>query len=386
MTTHTDQVGENSIRIVRSESFEAKQALIRKAVLKWKGNYESVLELGGKTVGSDIIVTDCLIPKALIGHASFLVKDRDVSSCWSAAENSPVTGHLRPVGDLHYHPESGGTTPPRASLVDERNSLSQASLYFPFNLQISEREQVLTPGDNGRREGYQRYDIDSFRTIFLPCQQSGKGEIELIFKEKRISALWGSLIYTSDAREDLVGAYVTEHQLPPEAEEEFTILRHENVHTVILSDEEVAELAGWPLEKIKLDIDREQLEREVISKYQVIHYGWHGSQTGTPSWGYYDRGYGQDSPSTWGGHNNRYPVICHADAGSDKEEFFYLSAQSRPRDVARVLREALVILDGSSEGDMDFSYLHDKATPGQIILALEESIRLLKGFRNSSKV
>jgi len=51
------------------------------------------------------------------------------------------------------------------------------------------------------------------------------------------------------------------------------IFIHEDVPAEIISDEEAATLVGWPVEKVRLPINPEELEREVIDKYRTGGYG-----------------------------------------------------------------------------------------------------------------
>lgn len=270
------------IRIVRSTSAEEKQKVIRDITVKCKGRYESVLELGGTVIGSNIFVTDCLIPRATIGFAHFKVEDRDLSACWSEAEKSPGTQHLKPVGDLHYHPEDSRSRGdsydgPSPSGVDEANSLRQASLYFPFNLQTTTSEMVVAPEAISGQDGFARYRIDRLRSIRLPVMDR---VFEIVFNEKQCRSLWGSLIYPSDACSGAVTASAIVHAYCPCDPDRLQVFRCENVESSVVPDEEVAQLTGWPLEKIRLQIDPQALEKEICDRYQLEAYrryeaGWH---------------------------------------------------------------------------------------------------------------
>ena len=279
------------IRIVRSASFEDKQQLIRQMVLKHVGSFESVLELGGTVIGSHIFVTDGLIPRAQIGYARFEVKDRDLSACWSAAEKSPSTKHLLPVGDLHYHPGrglhfNGQCAVPAASQIDEQNSLRQAGLYFPFNLQSTQNERVLSPESAGSDDNHACYRIDEQRSILLPNPGDGGSLSSILYKEKRRRSLWGSLIYHSDACSDAVLASAIIHAYCACDPDNLQVLHLENVESLVLPDEEVAKLTGWPLEKIKLRTEPEAIKDEVCEKYSVSCGGYNPFPYTEGGWGH----------------------------------------------------------------------------------------------------
>jgi hypothetical protein len=362
------------LRIIRSSSFEEKQRLVREAVLRCHGARESVAELGGILKGADIVITDALIPRAWIGHANFYVEDRDLSACWAEAEKSGRTSHLKPVGDLHYHPGDCrhlAGDGPRPSHIDETNSLRQASLYVPFTRQVIQEEQVLAPELGGEEQGVYLYRIDRSRSVLLRCL-AGMPELSLTFRERRFVSRWASLIYASDGCPEHVSACVTTHEY---RDGELRVLRHEDVPTAVLPDEEIAELTGWPLERIRLPMERDLVEREVREKYETDGYGW-------PAWHY-------DSWNSYK-YDSRYPAARFRPAKQhwsssdrtralpkwEKQEFCYLSAEAAPADVAQVLREAAAVVSG--EGSGAFEYFHGKAATSEVTRALEECLRLLR--------
>lgn len=367
------------LRIVRSESFETKQKVIRELVLKIHGNRESVLELGGVVKGQDIIITDGLIPRASISGASFSVQDRDLSACWGEAEKNEATSHLRPCGDMHYHPESCSHLEagdgPRPSPVDLENSYRQASLYFPFNLQTIAEERVLAPepaaGDGG---GSLRYRVDRFRSLHLSALQ-GEPTFNLVLKEQRQVAHWASLIRPCNGGENHVHAAVTTHEY---RDDELRVQRYNDVDTIVLNDAEVAELAGWPLENVRLALDREDLERQVRERYRVDNYHYwpaarHDHWTDS-WWDSYDDSW---AVSPWY-RRRTYPSPSAPRLPRwDGHELHYLTASSGLSEVARLLRESAALVGG--EGMKEFEYLHERAERAEIVRALRECVRLLRG-------
>ncbi|RJR29411.1 MAG: hypothetical protein C4576_35400 [Desulfobacteraceae bacterium] len=265
---------DTDLRIVRSESFERKQQTIRNLVLECLGSYESVLELGGVIRNSDIVITDCLIPRATLGYSRFRVLDRDLSRCWSEAEKGERTRHLKPVGDLHYHPGNsaeyaGDGVAPGPSSVDEANSLRQSSLYSPFNLQTIEHDVIPKTEGRALRAGYRSYTIDPMRSILV--RHSGKpgAGVDLVYREKEERAMWASLIYPSDGFPKFMSSTVIVHSC-----RHFGTKVHINreVPAAVLSDKDVAQLTGWPLESIELEISSQKLKQEVNAKYRAREY------------------------------------------------------------------------------------------------------------------
>jgi len=367
------------IRVVMSESVFRKQKMIRDIVICRFNGYESVLELGGCVHVRAIIITDALIPHAQIGPASFHVKDRDLSACWEEAGRSPALCHVKPVGDLHYHPEQGlGAyySGPSPSSVDIENSLRQAALYHVFTLKDFASEKELTPADSGE-DGQSHYDIDSYTTIIIPAIGNIKKPAVLRRRTKR--ALWASLISTRSG--DSIRANVVEHVYSSSHPTEPQVLIHEAVPIEIPSDEEVSVLTGWPIDKIRLTTDETELEAEVKLKYMASSPGWQAYQYSYPSWpaayGYngHESGWGTKSLALQKGY-----IDYTKKAGTCRA----LHGCIDPAGVGQLLREAACLLDGKD--GVDFQYLRSNASLPEIIEAVEECLRILKGASRRKKV
>jgi hypothetical protein len=361
------------MRIVLSSSFERKQLAIREAVLKRHGAYESVLELGGMVKGSNIVITDGLIPKAWIGYANFRVEDKDLSACWSGAGKS-----LNPVGDMHYHPEGSGSSQsyggPQPSLVDEANSLRQASLYHIFNLQEQVFKRLLKPGSEEGNGEFRPYPLNPYLSVHIPQTEATPGRFPYLTARKKTS-LWASLIAPRDGNSALIAASVIEHVYSASNPEEPAIVAHEKVPVTILSDEEVARLTGWPLERIRLEINREQLEKEVAAKYRT-DYGSYGYSY----YGYDDRGTywsdRYDESASWKrSHRSKVRRITW---GRDLEESRYLGKGSSKADVAKLLRELASWVDGERDKKGDLSFLGREAGYDEVLRALRECSRCIE--------
>ena len=359
------------IRIVLSSSFERKHMAIREAVLKRHGSYESVLELGGKVVGSKIVITDGLIPRAWIGYATFRVEDRDLSACWSGAGRA-----LNPVGDMHYHPGGGWRSneqsdrSPQASVVDEENSLRQASLYHVFNLQEQVWKRALKPAPQEHNGGYRTYVIDPFLSVHIPPNHAAPNRPPYLrVREKR--SLWASLIAPSDGCSAFITASVIEHIYSSCDPQEPAIVVHEKAPLSILSDEEVAGLTGWPLERIRLEINRAQLEEEVAFKYRTDPYGYSSYRYGYDDYGthWHDR---SESGSSWKSSRKSRPKVRRITWESDCETLRYLLKGSSKADAAKLLREAASWVDGEQDKKGDFSFLAQDASQEEVLRALRE--------------
>jgi hypothetical protein len=379
----------SQLRIVRSSSFEQKQKLIRNIVLQRMGNYESVLELGGKLCGSDIVVTDALIPAAVIGHTRFSVDDRDLSACWSEAEKSDLTRHLNPVGDLHYHPvhsrrPNQTIMEPKASFTDQSNSVRQASLYFPFNLQTFETRKVIEQAALSPKDGHLHYPIDRSRSVQLKTAPLVAPDFKLTFKEKRERSLWASLIYTSDASEAHVGASVLIHEFCSCDPDEPKVVCYENVATTVLSDEAVADWTGWPLEKIRLRIDRDEVEKEVVRKYRIENCNWQNVQCGYSDWDSNDENVIYLEPYlTCSCCDVRMDNQCCLDGGP--QELTYLDKRSGPLDVADLLRVAATLIEGN-HATKDFYNYDEETRRGEAIKVLTECLHFLRANKGGRYV
>jgi hypothetical protein len=338
------------LRIVRSESVELKQKVIRDLFIEHLGSYESVLELGGMVRDGDIIITDALIPRATVGHSSFRVKDRDLSACWSAAAKSDHTRHLKPVGDLHYHPgrhvdSDENRRRPQPSGVDRDNSLRQAGLYFPFNLQTTEREVELTSEDEGAPGGHFSFIIDSMRSIRL---RSATKPASIVFRESEKRSLWASLIYPSDGHSASVGTSVIVHAFRPGAVDEMDVSICDDVPTVVLSDEQVAELTSWPVKKIGLRIEPDDLISEIKAKYRAA-WGYDREK----AWG--DRRWQalrDERPSDWSSDFG-YPVVLQAAPSSCWRLALGRDHRRDGAEMARMLRVTAGFIDRCQAFDGD---------------------------------
>jgi hypothetical protein len=380
----TDREGKEKTcpcRVLLSASFDCKQRAIREMVLAKHGHCESVLELGGKVVGPDIIVTEGLIPKAVIGYAYFRVEDRDLSACWAQADKD-----LSPVGDLHYHPEIGfDGHGPSPSSTDEENARRISGLYHVFNLRSSQERKVLEKSTRVQaKDGHHYYDIDPFSSVSIPVQEEGApGEPPvLIRREKR--SLWASLIVPRDGDLSRLTANVLEHVYSSRYPEEPAVLVHEKVPAEVLSDDEIAQLTGWPVEKIRLVIDPEELEKEVAEKYRTGGYGEYrsGYDEYGHGHGYWDSGsnygYGYLKKSWEKGYRNR-PAWYGLPWGQKTQGPLYLDSRSGSAEVARVLREVASRVAGKPLGrDEKFSFLRKDAGKDEVLKALQECYWFLK--------
>lgn len=381
MTDRDRREGPCPWRVLLSASFDCKQQAIREIVLAKHGHYESVLELGGKVIGPNIIVTEGLIPKAVIGYSHFRVEDRDLSACWAKADKD-----LSPVGDLHYHPGDGfDGRGPRASSTDEENSLRQSGLYHVFNLQSSQDRKVLERSPRAQPEDSRHYyDIDPFSSLCIPVrEEAAPGEPPILIRREDRS-LWASLILPREGDLSHLTANVVEHVYSSKHPKEPAVLVHEDVSADILSDEEVAELIGWPVEKIRLAISPEELEKEVAEKYRTESYGQYQYGYGRYGYGhgYWDSyssyGYGYPKGS-WEKRYRNSPAWHRFSWEQSPREPRYLDSRSDPADVARVLREVALRVAGKPLGRGEkFSFLGKDAGRGEILRALQECYRFLK--------
>jgi len=359
-------------KVVLSESFVRKTKFIRAHFLSVHGMLESVVEVVGKIIGNTIFCVDCLIPEATVSYSNFHVDDLDLARCQEEAEKDENTRHLFPVGEAHYHPWDGKPTP---SWVDKENSLRLANLYHPFNIDESNIIRVLKPYKTSPENLIIRYKIDAVRKFWFLRQEEKKFIPQIYYAEKIKRALWASLIYPGNGDSDLVTASVVEHRYLPD--EKVNIERHDEVETVIFSDEKIAELLRWPIEKINLRYDEEILEEQVARKYHPF-----GSFYSPQSPDFARYGCVNNHPVVvWQDPNLNYPILVTADNDSEghKQGFRFLSQHSNRHDVAALLREAAALIDGEEiQGSF---YLDNTTDSKEILTALKESVRVLKKLR-----
>jgi hypothetical protein len=366
------------IRVVMSESLFKKQREIRDRVLHCFGEKESVLELGGCVVVRDglrnIVITDCLIPRAEIWRSGFTVKDRDLSACWAEAEKSPDHCHLKPAGDMHDHPGEGcgrHCSGPVPSAVDRENSLRQSRLYHVFNLQESFTEEQLDPIEAEDQDGHCRYRVDAYTIIRVTASLRGDGQRPVLLKRDERRALWASLI--AQGRGDRVSAGVVEHIYSAAHPKEPRILMHEDVPVVILEDSDVSALTGWPMDKVQLSIDSAALEEEVRAKYSTSASGWYSHR-------YHTRPLRDDH--SW--YALQWTSQAYYDRSGKVTDCKGFHGLVEPSEVAHVLREAASLLDGVQYAG--HRYLCRTMTPVEIAEALEQCLRLLKGLPGEMEV
>jgi hypothetical protein len=359
-------------RVVLSESFVRKAELIRAHFLLIHGMLESVVEVMGKIIGNKIFCVDCLIPEAKVSYSNFQVDDRDLARCQEEAEKDENTKHLLPVGEAHYHPWDGKPSP---SSVDKENSLRLANLYHPFNISESNTIRILKPNKTSPENLIIRYKIDAVRRFWILRQKEKKFIPQIYYAEKIKRALWASLIYPGNGDSDLVTASVVEHRYL--SDENIKIERHDEVETVIFSDEKIAELLRWPVKKISLRYNEEILKEEVERKYHPSGYFYSAE---SPNFARY--GCVNNHPVVvWQNPNLNYPLLVTADNDSEgqKRGFRFLSQHSNRHDVAALLREAAALVDGEEiQGSF---YLDNTTNSKEILIALKESVRVLGNLR-----
>lgn len=366
----TSSVASRKPQVVRSESFERKAKTIRRLFVDQFGRMESVLEVGGKVIGNTVFCTDCLIPAATVGFTQFSVEDRDLSKCWNNAEQNDGTKHLLPVADLHYHP---GDSRPSASSIDEENSLRQASLYHPFNLQVYKMTKKLGRDALFSKDGSACFQIDDSRTVSVSLAESRRLRSSIRYEERIKRSLWGSLIYPGNADSDLTAAYVVEHKYI--SADELIVKRHEDVQTCVFGDEEISEHTGWSIEKIKLQVDEKALKGEVSRKYQTYKPQWTDYRSDYPACRYdehYETGVCGRIPGA--GCHVKCPVSW--DQNQIPSNFQFLAQHSNRRDVAHLLKGIAAILD--CEPVEAFCFLGKKVSTAEMVTALNECIRILQ--------
>jgi hypothetical protein len=263
-----------SHRICFSESFDFDQKVIRDIALEEVGHYETTVGLAGIVIGQDVYIIKPVIPKAKVRHSYFHVSPRNWSAAWSAIEKREPA--LKPVGDAHYHPESYareydyGCSSPLPSSTDRGNSLKQAGLYFPFNLQTTEHETELKADEAREEDGALVLPIDRMRSLYLRLEglAGPEGIIQALYREKERRAYWASVIYPSNADHRHLHASMIAHNVQARNGDEIQVRILDEVPVVRLSDEEMAERTGIAIEKIRTMIDPEDVRKEVRAKYR----------------------------------------------------------------------------------------------------------------------
>jgi hypothetical protein len=263
-----------SHRICFSESFDFDQKVIRDIALEEVGHYETTVGLAGIVIGQDVYLIKPVIPKAKVRHSYFHVSPRHWSAAWSAIEKREPA--LKPVGDAHYHPESyareydWGCSSPHPSSTDRGNSLKQAGLYFPFNLQTIEHETELKADEAREEDGALVIPIDRMRSLYLRLEglAGPEGIIQALYREKERRAYWASVIYPSNADHRHLHASMIAHNVQARNGDEIQVRILDEVPVVRLSDEEMAERTGIAIEKIRTMIDPEDVRKEVRAKYR----------------------------------------------------------------------------------------------------------------------
>jgi hypothetical protein len=263
-----------SHRICFSESFDFDQKVIRDIALEEVGHYETTVGLAGIVIGQDVYLIKPVIPKAKVRHSYFHVSPRHWSAAWSAIEKREPA--LKPVGDAHYHPESyareydWGCSSPHPSSTDRGNSLKQAGLYFPFNLQTIEHETELKADEAREEDGALVIPIDRMRSLYLRLEglAGPEGIIQALYREKERRAYWASVIYPSNADHRHLHASMIAHNVQARNGDEIQVRILDEVPVVRLPDEEMAERTGIAIEKIRTMIDPEDVRKEVRAKYR----------------------------------------------------------------------------------------------------------------------
>jgi hypothetical protein len=335
--------GKTTHRIFFSESFDFDQKVIRKIALEEVGHYETTVGLAGTGIGQDVYLIKPVIPKAKVRHSYFRVSPRNWSAAWSAFEKREPA--LKPVGDAHYHPESysrevdWGCSSPHPSSTDRGNSLTQAGLYFPFNLQTTEHETVLNAAGTQGEDGALVLPIDRMRSLYLRIKglAGPEGVIQALYREKERRAYWASVIYPSNADHRHLHASMIAHNVQARSGDEIQVRILDEVPAVRLSDVEMAERTGIALEKIRSTIDPGEVRKEVRAKYRKAkeHSYWrrHDDDGDDED----DRARGR---SVGWGTTQDYPVVAYgggfAAFGCGSEE----DRRRDPKEVAQMLRKA----------------------------------------------
>jgi hypothetical protein len=242
--------------------------------------------------------------------------------------------------------------------------------------------KVLEKGLRVQHEDRHHYDIDPFMSVSLPAREEEAPEEPpvLILREKR--SLWASLIVPRDGDSASLTANVVEHVYSSRHPKEPAVLVYEDVPAEILSDEEIAELIGWPVKKVRLAIKPAELEKKVAEKYRTDSYGQYRYGCNSYGYGYWDSGsnYGCGYPKGSWKKGNRNRPVWHRFPWSQKLRGpLSLDPGSDSRDVARVLREVALRVAGKTSGaDESSSFPGKDAGRKEILRALSECYWFLK--------
>lgn len=334
-------------RIFFSESFDFDQKVIRDIALEEVGHYETTVGLAGTGIGQDVYLIKAVIPKAKVRHSYFHVSPPNWSAAWSAFEKREPA--LKPVGDAHYHPESysheydWGCRSPHPSSTDRGNSLKQAGLYFPFNLQTVEYETAINTDEAREEDGALVLPIDRMRSLYLRIEglASPEGIIQALYRERERRAYWASVIYPSNADHRHLHASMIAHNVQAHNGDEIQVRILDEVPVVRLSDEETAERTGIAIEKIRTMINPEQVRKEVRAKYrkakEYSYWRRHDDDGDDED----DRGRGRRVG--WGTAVD-YPLVVYSGGlsccGGGEED-----RRRDPKEVAQMLRKAADLIE-----------------------------------------
>ena len=335
-------------RIYYSESFDFDQRVIRTIAIEEVGHYETAIGLAGVSTDQAVYIIKPVILKASVRYSFFYVSGRNVSAAWSAFEKQEPA--LKPVGDAHYHPESythaydWGCGSPHPSSTDRGNSLKQAGLFFPFNLQTIEHETELKTDEGQVEGGALVLSVDRLRSLYLRIEGLASPEsiIKALYREKERRACWASVIYPSNADSSHSHASIIVHSLQARNGEEIQVQIIDEVPVVRLSDEEMAERTGLPIGKIRSMINPEEVRKEVRAKYRKAkeYSYWRRHDDDGDDEDDRDRG----RVVGWGTAGN-YPVVVYggglASCGCGSEE----DKRRDPKEVARMLRKAAELIE-----------------------------------------
>jgi hypothetical protein len=279
---------------------------------------------------------------------------------------------------------------PAGSFVDKENRRQQAATYHVFNNQSFLSRYLVKP--SSEKGEVTRYKLDRFTEVLIKATEPQEPG-ELLLEKRTIRSFWGSLIYCSDADPEHVKVYVTEHRYGASHPDEAEIIEYEDAETEVLPDEEVAEILGWPLEKVRLGFDEDAIRNEVKEKYEENYYGYGQNRLLWPfrdlEWSGPYESWKNRSVFSW------RPFSCSSTAGLQRgrpisiprkaEDFYYLTSFSKLDEVADALREASALLSGEKMDPEKCRYLVPKASLSQVLDVLVECCALIMRNRSSIK-